>query len=267
MAVSGVDQTVWLAGFLTEILLIVVLLVRGEYKRFPIFLSLVVISLIDDPLFIWLSHTVSIATYYRLRAMSTVLDSLLQIGVLTEIAYKVLKPARETMPRRLLLGLALLLLLGFVTTLIWTLDQNGQSKSFELVFLRLQQIDFSFAFLRLGLFAAITGFSQMLGITWRNHVIRLAAGLAFYSAVSVVVQLTVSHLPQSNHEIYDSDYSLLNRIQVIAYFGALVFWVWSFLQKDAPRREFTPQMERILVTISQTARRNRVSLTRGLGHK
>jgi hypothetical protein len=107
----------------------------------------------------------------------------------------------------------------------------------------------------------------MLGITWKNHLVRLAAGLAFYSAVSVVVQLTLSHLPQSNHALYNSDYSLLSRTQVIAYLGTLAFWVWAFLQKDAPRREFTPQMEKILVTIAQTAQRNRVSLSRGLGHK
>jgi hypothetical protein len=123
------------------------------------------------------------------------------------------------------------------------------------------------AYLRLGVFSAIAAFSQMLGITWRNHVIRLAGGLAFYSGVSLIVQLTVSHLSQRNWENYTKDYWLLNHTQVIAYLMALTFWVWSFVQKDAPRREFTPQMQKILVTISQAARRDRVGLSRSMEHK
>jgi hypothetical protein len=254
-------------GFFLEVLLVCVLRFAGEYKRFPIFLTSIVFVATGDLGLFFVSKYGSSSAYYQAYTIFAVVDYLLQLGVLFEIAYKVLKPAQPSMPRRLLLGMAFVLLLSFVITLVWTLDQNGQSKTFELVFLRLQQINFSFAFLRLGFFAAITGFSQMLGITWKNHIIRLAAGLAFYSSVAVVVQLTISHLPQSNHTVYETDYSLLGRIQVIAYLGALVFWCWAFLQKDAPRREFTPQMERILVTISQAVRRNRVSLTRSLGHK
>jgi hypothetical protein len=267
MGISGVDQNFWLAGIVLEILLVIVLVLRGEYKRFPVFLAYVFYSVIEDPTLFWMSKYSSPASYYQASLVSLLIGSLLELGIMAEIAYKVLRPARESMPRRVLLALAFFLLLGFAVTLFWTMDQNSSSRTFQLVFVRLRQINFSFAFLRLGLFALITGFSQMLGITWKNHVIRLAAGLAFYSAVSVVVQLTVSHLPQGNHDVYNTDYSLLGRTQVIAYLGALAFWVWSFVQKDAPRREFTPQMERILVTISQTAQRNRVSLSRGLGHK
>jgi hypothetical protein len=267
MGISGVDQVFWLAGIALEIVLVFVLLIRGEYRRFPIFLTYLIYSAAEDPTLFWMSRSTSTATYYQASLLALTLSSLLELGIVVEIAYKVLRPARESMPRRALVSLAVILLVGFVLTLIWTLDQSSQSKTFELVFIRVKQIYFSFAFLRLGLFALITGCSQMLGITWKNHLVRLAAGLAFYSAVSVVVQLTLSHLPQSNHALYNSDYSLLSRTQVIAYLGTLAFWVWAFLQKDAPRREFTPQMEKILVTIAQTAQRNRVSLSRGLGHK
>jgi hypothetical protein len=267
MHISGVDLFFWLAAFLCEILLACILLVRGEYRRFPVFVAWICFLVIADPTVFWISRLASPSVYYQASGIASVLDSLFQLGVLIEIAYAVLKPAQRSLPRGLLVGMAFVLLIGFVGTLVWTLDQSQQSKIFQLVYVRLLQINFSFAYLRLGLFAAITGCSQMLGITWKNHVIRLAAGLAFFSAVSVMVELTLAHLPHSNHHTYEMNYSLLSRTQVIAYLCALSFWVWSFLRKDAPRREFTPQMERILVTISQTVRRDRVSLTRGLGHK
>jgi hypothetical protein len=98
-------------------------------------------------------------------------------------------------------------------------------------------------------------------------VLRLASGLALYSGVSLVTQLTISHLSATNHESYLRDFHLLVHTQAIGYLLALVFWVWSFVQKDAPRREFTPQMERFLVTITQTAKRSRVGFARNMGHK
>lgn len=267
MHISGIDQAIWLAGYLAEITLFSVLVAREEYKRYPIFLASIAFLIIEDPTIYCASKHGSSLLYYQTSALSAAIDSLLQLGVMFEIAYKVLKPARNSAPRGLLIALGTAVLLGVAITAAWTSKAQGSSGPLANVFSLIQQINFSFAFLRLSLFALIAGFSQMLGITWKSHVIRLAAGLAFYSAVSVVVQVTISHLPKGNHAMYNRDYYLLSYTQVIAYIGALVFWVWSFLQKDAPRREFTPQMERILVTISQTARRNRVSLSRGLGHK
>jgi hypothetical protein len=267
MRISALDAVLFVASFVGELILVSILLRRREYRRFPIFLTSIFIQLVDDPLLFWIVNHSTNRAYSQAYTITTVMDYILQLGVLIEIAYSVLKPAAPSIPRRLLAGMAGLFLLGFSITLFWSLRQSSDSNGFQSFFVHLQQVNFAFAFMRLGLFAAIAGFSQMIGITWKNHVIRLAAGLAFYSAVSLVVQLTISHLPQSNHLIYQRDYYLLNYIQIFSYLGALAFWVWSFAQKDAPRREFTPQMQRILVTISESTRRNRSSFTRSMGHK
>jgi hypothetical protein len=267
MRIATLDAALFIAAFAGEAVLVSVLLWRKEYLRFPVFLTSIVIQLVNDPALFWILNHSSSHQYEQAYAVTSVLDYMLQLGVLIEIAHSVLRPAVSAIPRRLLGGMAGFLLIGFSITLVWTFDQHGQSRAFQQLFVHLEQVNFAFAFMRLGLFAAIAGFSQMIGITWKNHVIRLAAGLAFYSAVSLVVQLTISHLPQGNHVIYQRDYYLLNYIQTVSYLGALAFWVWSFVQKDAPRREFTPQMQRILVTISQTTRRNRAGFTRSLGHK
>jgi hypothetical protein len=267
MQISATDQAFWLSSFLGQVALACVLIKRREYQRFPVFVAWIMVLIILDPLLYWCSTHFSPYSYYSAYTVTGVLDSSLQICVLLEIAHTVLHPERSRMSRRLIgilaTGVCVCLLLAF----IWTVEQNPLDHRLLTAYTRLQNVIFAVAFLRLVLFALIAGFSQMLGITWRNHVIRLAAGLAFYSAISLVVQLTISHMSQRDAMIYTRDYWLLNHTQVIAYLGSLTFWVWSFVQKDAPRREFTPQMQKILVTISQAARRDRVSLTRSMGHK
>jgi len=264
---SGIDQIFWLAEFFGELTLIAVLLHRREFRSFPIFLSYVGATLVEGPVLFWVFHHSSEHNYLRTYVVTSVIDDVLQLGLLIEIAYAVLLPDHRSWRRAVLAGIAFCLLLGISISCLLSFSGNSSPAGYKAVFGTLQTVNFIFSYTRLGLFAAIAAFSQMLGITWRNHVIRLAAGLAFYSAVSVVVQLSLSHLAAGNHVLYTNSYYLLQRIQVIGYLMALAFWVWSFLQKDAPRKEFTPQMQRILVTISQAAHRDRVNLTRGLGNK
>ena len=267
MQISATDQAFWLGGSLSQVALIWVLIRQREYKRFPVFVFWILVLIILDPLLFWCSVRLSSYSYYRAYTVTGVLDFSLQICVLIEIALTVLKPAQSRISNGTLRVLGVGVLAFFLTALVWVLGQSAQTNRVFIAYTRLQHVVFVVAYLRLGVFSAIAAFSQMLGITWRNHVIRLAGGLAFYSGVSLIVQLTVSHLSQRNWENYTKDYWLLNHTQVIAYLMALTFWVWSFVQKDAPRREFTPQMQKILVTISQAARRDRVGLSRSMEHK
>jgi hypothetical protein len=52
------------------------------------------------------------------------------------------------------------------------------------------------------------------------------------------------------------------RIQTMAYMGTLVFWIWAFSRNEAPRKDFTPQMQEVLVTIAESAKRTRLAVTR-----
>ena len=267
MDLSAVDQAFWFSGVALETILAGVLLFSRRYALFPIFLVFIVFTVLSDiPLF-WVSQHGSPAAYERVYIITAITDYMLQFGVLVEIAYRVLRPGRRAMSHSLRNAMIAILLIGFAATVSWTLSQSGHSDKLTLTSSKLIEVNFAFSFLRLVVFALIAAFSQMLGVTWRSHVIRLAGGLAFYSAVSVVIQLTISHLSTLDRASYIEDYTLLSHTQTVGYLLALVFWVWSFVQKDAPRREFTPQMERFLVTISETAKRSRVGFARNMGNK
>jgi hypothetical protein len=267
MDLSSVDQAFWLAGFVGELILLALLVLKRQFYVYPFLLLWMAISAACDPFLYWLSiHAVP--RHYQLGYLvASFLDYSLEVGVLVEIAYRALRPDKNGIPRKVLRGLLGALFLLFACLTAWTLGSWGRPEAISAMAGRVVQVDLGFAFLRMTLFALIAGFSQMLGITWRSHVLRLAAGLAFYSACSLVIQMAISHLPTGDRNQYLAYMAVLQRVQVTAYLATLSFWVWSFVQKDAPRKEFTPQMQRFLVTITEGAKRGRMVLARSEGQE
>jgi hypothetical protein len=109
--------------------------------------------------------------------------------------------------------------------------------------------------LRILFFLGLAGCSQLLSIGWRDRELQVATGLGFYSLIGFAVALWRSH------EGIRPQYVLTNRILTASYFCSLLYWVFSFAQKEAERREFTPQMQSFLLAVAGTARSTRMSLT------
>jgi glucose uptake protein GlcU len=84
--------------------------------------------------------------------------------------------------------------------------------------------------------------------------------LGFYSLVALVVGSVQSHLhvAQQNHLQH---YRQLDELLVASYVGSLAYWVFSFAQKEAERREFSPQMQGLLLAVAGAARSSRIALT------
>ena len=53
----------------------------------------------------------------------------------------------------------------------------------------------------------------------------------------------------------------LNQALIASYIVAMMYWVFSFAQKEAERREFTPQMQNFLLAVAGVARADRAALT------
>jgi len=89
--------------------------------------------------------------------------------------------------------------------------------------------------LRILFFVLLAGGSQLLSIGWRDRELQVATGLGLYSMVS----LTVAVLDL--HQTTASQVEHLNQMRLPATSVAWLL-VFSFAQKEADRREFTPQM-------------------------
>jgi len=46
-----------------------------------------------------------------------------------------------------------------------------------------------------------------------------------------------------------------------SYICTLLYWIFSFAKKEAERREFTPQMQNLLLAVAGVARAERTALT------
>jgi hypothetical protein len=253
------DSIGLVVGLLLQASLCVVIVRKGLARLYPIFLIYLVLSLAMDSLgWAWAGNGIA---YRRFYFIATVLDYVLQLLIVFEIGINVLRPSRRSIPFpiRPIATVALLLCAIVAASFSPPVQAAGPEHLIE-VFLK---VTLSLAVLKLLLFAALAGFAQVLGIGWKSHVLQLATGLAFFAGVSLLVQIGSSHVSTADGPAYMLHLSRLNQIQSIAYILTLVFWTWAFSRNEAPRKDFTPQMQEVLVTIAETAKRTRLSVTRG----
>jgi hypothetical protein len=250
MSLQALFGTFSILGVVAEISLLVVLVVRRQYKIFPVFTLYVAFSLLSD-----LGVGALIVVYPAHVARSVMfgllpLQYLLELGILLEIAWHVLRPVHASLPRgsvRVFTTAAALALLGGVLV-AWHFDNTGNKIQDVRV-----PLDLIVGMLRMLIFVATAAFAQLLGIGWKNRVLQLATALSFYSALSLVVSLV---------ERYSGRSQELDGFVTVAFVLEFGFLVWAFTTKEVRRREFSPQMEQFLVTLAGRAKLARTALVR-----
>ena len=248
------DYAIWVSCFLAEAVLIVLLVRSRAFRTFPAFFLFICWSFLSDVIFFRLQFlSLSAVTYFKFYEVQMVIDSAMLFAVLVELAWSVLRPIRASLPKNAWIGIALFIAL--VGLLLWpvaglTLPATKLAPA-GLVFFRLQQ---TFAILRVVVFLAMAGLSQLLSIGWRNRELQVATGLGFYSIVALAV--SVLH----THQFVGAQYHWLDEMEDAGYLCALAYWVFSFATREAERRAFTPQMATFLLAVAGNARATRISL-------
>jgi hypothetical protein len=253
-----VDNVSLAAALILEAALAFVLIRRGLARFYPIFLIYLLLNLIEDPLAGALQGSSSI--YLRFYFVATILDYILQLLILFEIGRNVIRPSKRSLP----FPIAPVSIVGILLCALIALSFSPQVQLIGLGHTRevLIRIYLILAILKILLFAGLAVFAQVLGIGWKSHVLQLATGFAFYGAVSLMVQLSSTHVAGTDESSYVVHLVRLAQIQSAAYDLTLGFWIWAFSRNEAPRKDFTPQMQEVLVTIAQSAKRTRLAVTR-----
>ena len=240
-------------GLLLQASLCIVIFRKGLARLYPIFLIYLFSNLAVDSLsWAWAGDGEAYRRYYFIV---TTLDYVLQLLIVFEIGLNVLRPSRRSIPFPILpIATVAVLLSAIVAASFSEPVQSGGPEQL--------QVTLSLAVLKLLLFAALAGFAQVLGISWKSHVLQLATGLAFFAGASLLVQIGSSHVSAVDGPAYMAHLNKLNQIQSVAYILTLIFWIWAFSRNEAPRKDFTPQMQEVLVTIAESAKRTRLAVTR-----
>ena len=234
-----------------EAVFVLLLAQRQVFRVLPAFFLFACWNLASEFIINGLEHLYPTAAF-RIYEVSMVIDSAMIFAVLVELAWSVLRPVRGSLPKNFWIGIAVLI--GLAGLLLWpvaglTVPDNLTSTGG--VFFRLQQ---TFAILRVVVFLGMVAFSQLLAIGWRNRELQIAAGLGFYSILSLAISIV------HTHQAVGSQYHWLDELGVVGYLSAVTYWVLAFATKEVERQEFSPQMTNFLLILGGTAKTSRVAL-------
>lgn len=256
MNLSHLDTLLLALSLGGQLLLSYITLRHRLYRDFPIFCLYLLYSSISDITFVLFYRHAGDRTYALAYFADNVPEFLLQIGILFEVGRNVLSPVKRSLPHSALKLFLGMLMAGTLLTLLLSwhsppADLDRWARYF--VFL-----SFAVAVLRLVLFAVIAGFSQLLGIGWKNHVLQIATGFLGYSIVILLVEVLHRFSGTANASLYH----LHEQLRIISWCMVLGYWSYTLSKAEAARREFSPQMANFLVSISQVARQNRAASAR-----
>ncbi len=237
-------------GLVAEVGLFAILLIRRQYKVYPVFFTYIAFNLLSD---FGLSALAAAYPPHVVRSANLTLlplQYLLELGVLFEIAWNVLRPVHVSLPKptiRVFITLIVIALLAGTLLAGRVHDTGNRVTDLEAT------LNLTIGLLRMLIFTATAGFAQLLGIGWKNKVLQLATALSFYSAVDLIVSLAERHAGASD---------TLEPFRALAYLLEIGFLIWAFTTKDVVRREFSPQMQQFLVTLAGRAKDARTALAR-----
>jgi hypothetical protein len=248
----SLDSALYFVGVVAEVAVIGLLLYRHVWRTLPVFCVYCAWDLLSGAGLYTIFHFFP-ASYLTSYLAETAVDSALELGVLVELAWSVLRPFRASLPRG-----AFVVVGGSVVALgaaIWpfaVIPGFGSLPPEYHLLMRLQQTT---SILRVLLFLALAGCSQLLSIGWRSRELQVVTGLGFYSLVSLVIAMLHTH-----HELGEL-YTHLDQVVVASYLCSLMYWVFCFAQKEPERREFSPRMQSMLLAVAGVARTTRLAMT------
>ncbi|MGC2584171.1 MAG: hypothetical protein WA399_18855 [Acidobacteriaceae bacterium] len=228
MHFSVMDKFWWAAGFLPTAALVVVLLVRGRWRQFPVLTAWFAFLAIRTITLFVLYNAHWFHGYRQVYIACLWVDFALQLGVALEIARIVLRPTgtwvQDARARFAIAGVAGAIVAGLLAwwvsppastvTMVWRIRGN--------LFTSLVICE---------LFVVMSLTANRLGLGWRNHVMAVGQGLTVWTSV-MVVTTALQSLLGTQHLYADLDY-----VTYLAYFGATL---WIVVQLWIPEPERQP---------------------------
>jgi len=250
----SIDISIWLACLVAQVMVLGLLFYRRIWRTLPVFCAYCIWDVVGNIAVYFVGRYNSDAVYFKAYFTQSIIDTALLFCVLVEVAWSVLRPIRASLPRSAMVLVGVLILVAGAA--IWPFTAlPGLVHATTKTGLLFTQMEQTTSILRVLFFLLLAGGSQLLSIGWRDRELQVATGLGLYSIVSLTVAVLETH--QTNA----SQYQNLVRAATAGYFCCLAYWVVSFAQKEAERREFTPQMRSFLLAAAGAARSTRVTMT------
>lgn len=241
MHFSLLARVLWASSFAVDLAMLAVLLVRHRWRNFPLLTSYFVFSFVrtiaDFTAYMLNAHLLYRDFYYSFL----VVDYVLQVAVILEIASIVLRPtgswvrdARAMFAGIGLAGAAIALAISWwivppvsSTWQIWSLRAN--------LFTSLLTCE---------LFVAMSFTANRLGLGWRNHVMALAQGWTFFNVVMVLTTGLQSYFGTAH-------FVTLDQIRGAAYLLGILYIMVQLWVPEPERRPIDPELRTYILALHQ----------------
>ncbi len=248
MNLSLIDTILWGTGFAANSVLLFVLLYCGRAKILPWFTAWIGFQVL---------YTVALYGGYRwgTRALysdiywsGAVVDFLLQVSLVVEIAHIVLQSTGEWAEgaRSKFFGIGLAGAL-FAGGMAWWIAPAAPSSldAWEV------RGNLFTTMLICCSFTGIMSVSQRLGLVWRGYVMRLGFGLIAWSFVAFATDTLHSYWGAEKHFV------TLEHMREWVYLFAILYWAVAFWLPERQPEEFSPELINNLLDLQTRARLNK----------
>jgi hypothetical protein len=245
MHLTGIDFFFWAVGFLENLGLLFVLWYRRLAKSFPLFTALAMLSLIRAVvMYFVLNHGTRNSYFYTYWSLG-ILDTMLQLGIVYEIASRVFRPVGVWAPDvrgsfLWMVGLSVTVALG----LSWLASPPARTWAQSFV----TKGDLFAAALISELFVLMMALSISARLPWRTHAAKIAQGLGAYSLVSMLIGTGHSYFGVGGEV---RTFLFLSHIRIAAYLTCLAYWTVMLWRKEEPSREMTEEMHQRLFALQR----------------
>jgi hypothetical protein len=247
MNLSALDYAVWAGGILGNAALLFILIYKRRWREFPVFTMLIgyeaAMNVASYLVYRFCPHP----WYARVYWSYALLDFLLQLGVIWEIARVVMRPtgswARDARKQFILWGAAGLFL---AAALPWLVMPPAAS------FLhRLEVRGNLFAALVIcELIAVVTRTSKSLGLGWRNHVMALGNGWTAWAVTAILVDGLHSYFGAERY------FRPLEHARMVVYLAALAYWMVQFWLEEPARQPLSPELQAYIQALHERIKNN-----------
>jgi hypothetical protein len=242
MRLTGLDLLFWAAGFIENSALLFVLWYRGRARGFPFFTALITLSVVKTIVLYAVLHYESKSGYFYTYWSLTLLDTMLQLCIVYEVASYVFRPLdvwAHDLRRSFawLVGLSLSVALG----LTWLASPPARTwmEAFA------TKGNLFAAALQSELLVAMMALSVNARIPWKTHVARIAQGMGAYMLIGVLIETGHSYFGSGR----EAAFIALSHLRMTAYLGCITYWIFTMWRDERPARIMSNEMRERVFTL------------------
>jgi len=240
---TGLDLLFWGVGFAANISLLFVLLYRRRVETFPLFTALITLNVVRTIILYLVLQYSTHNVYSHIYWSLAVLDTMLQLAVVYEVATRVFRPLNvwaEDLRGSALYSACLSVAVAFGLTWMATPPARTRIQAFSV------RGDFFAAALLSELFVFMMALSIHAGLPWKTHVAKIAEGLGTYSIITVLIEAGHSYFGSSRDFPM---FTALSHVRMAAYLGCVAYWIFHLWRDERYVLRMTEEMREKVFTL------------------